>query len=81
MTSNPEKLPLETKQVDLDNMVMLTLKLCHKTSLVSYSTENGSNTDTIVCGTEKTQFGVTITLFILFFICIIGNPPVGSRVE
>ena len=42
MTSNPEKLPLETKQVACDNMVTLTLKLCHQTSLVSYSTENRS---------------------------------------
>ena len=39
----PEKLPLETKQVACYNMVTLTLKLCHQTFLVSYSTENRSN--------------------------------------
>ena len=42
MTSNPEKLPLEMKQVALNDMVTLTMKLCHQTSLVSYSTENRS---------------------------------------
>ena len=44
MTSNPEKLPLETKQIALDNMVTNDETLdCHQTSLVSYSTENRSN--------------------------------------
>lgn len=38
MTSNPEKLPLETKQVALDNMVTLTLPIVIKL----YSTENRS---------------------------------------
>ena len=42
VTSRPLKLLLETKEVALDNMVTLTLKLCHQTSLVSYSTENRS---------------------------------------
>ena len=31
---------LETKHVALDNMITLTLKLCHQTFPMSYSTEN-----------------------------------------
>ena len=42
MTSKPFTLPLETKQIALDNMVTSTRKLCDQTSLVVYSNENCS---------------------------------------
>ena len=63
--------PLEMEQVALVNMVIWTLQLCDQTSLVPYSTENCSNSDSTVLKRyqrkkKKTCTGLTVKHFISF---------------